>query len=193
MSQDPLSKLSSTGKDFCQTTHHDTYAFIKPEQQDFCDKTVLITGASKGVGRAAALGFAKAGASKIALGARSDMSALEKEMAEAAKTAGRPAPKVLLLQLDVSDEASVESAKKSFETELGGSLDVLINNAGYLETFKRIGDADMKDWSQSYDVNLRATVLVTHAFLPLLLKGERKTVVNTSSVGAHMMLAGASA
>ena len=118
MSQDPKSKLMSNGMDFTKTQHHDTYDRIKPEQFDLSGKAVFITGPSKGVGYAAALSFARAGASYIGLGARSDMSALEKEIQDAAKKAGRKPPKTLALKLDVTNQESVETAAEKSRVRL---------------------------------------------------------------------------
>jgi NAD(P)-dependent dehydrogenase (short-subunit alcohol dehydrogenase family) len=87
--------------------HHDTYPFIHPTLADMSGKSVLITGASKGVGEATALSFAKAGCSKIAIAARSPLDKTVKAVKEAAAAAQRPEPLVLPLEMDVTSEASV--------------------------------------------------------------------------------------
>jgi NAD(P)-dependent dehydrogenase (short-subunit alcohol dehydrogenase family) len=143
------------------------------------------------VGHATALSFAKAGAAGIAIGARSDLGTLETEILSAAKTAGKAPPKVLKLQLDVMDYASVEAAAKGTEKEFG-KLDILINNAGYLSAFEPLVETDISDWWRNYEINLRGVYWVTKAFLPLMLKGGEKTIVNVSSVGAHGIRDGAS-
>jgi len=67
-----------TGADFVPTIHHDTYPAIDPAtKSDLTGKHVFITGASKGIGRATACAYAKAGAAAIGLGARSDLSSLK--------------------------------------------------------------------------------------------------------------------
>jgi len=68
----------------------------------------------------------------------------------------------------------------------------LINNAGYLEEFIPIIDSDPSEWWKTWEVNVRGIYYVTKAFLPLLLKGGDKTVVNLSSIGAHGLRPGAS-
>jgi NAD(P)-dependent dehydrogenase (short-subunit alcohol dehydrogenase family) len=191
MSQDPKSRLHSNGVDFTKTQHHDTYDRINPEQFDLTGKAIFITGPSKGVGHAAALSYARAGASYIGLGARSDMSALEREIQNVAQKAGRQLPKTLALKLDVTSEESVASAAKELENAFG-RLDVLVNNAGYLEGFLSVADSNVDDWWKVWDVNVRGVYLVTRAFLPLLLKGGMKTILNTSSIGAHLIMPGAS-
>ncbi|KAK5169085.1 uncharacterized protein LTR77_006394 [Saxophila tyrrhenica] len=193
MSQDPKSKLSSSGQDFTKTIHHDTYDFIKPEQWDLKGKAVLVTGASKGVGRAAAISFAKAGASYIALGARSSLSETERAVQDEAKQAGRQPPTVLSLTLDVASESSVAQAAKDLEASFG-RLDILCNNAGYLENFAKVAESDPTDWWRVYEINVKGVYLCARAFIPLLLKSKDglKTVLNTSSVGAHVVMPGAS-
>lgn len=79
MSTNSHDKLMSNGLDFV-SSQNDTYPFIDPGQHDMIDRHVLITGASKGVGRATAISFARAGASGIAVASRSDVSSLMKEI-----------------------------------------------------------------------------------------------------------------
>ena len=191
MSQDPKSKLKSNGIDFTPTIHHETYDFIRPDQFDLKGIAVFITGASKGCGRAAALSFAKAGVSYLGLGARSTMSDLEKEIQKVAEAAGKKAPKVLALTLDVSNEESAQSAAKEVERTFG-RLDILCNNAGYLEPFIPIAESKMEEWWKVYEINVKGIWLVTRAFLPLMLKDGKKTILNTSSIGAHGLRPGAS-
>jgi NAD(P)-dependent dehydrogenase (short-subunit alcohol dehydrogenase family) len=183
---------SLLGGNFTKTIHHDTYAAIDPIKANLSGKAVFITGSSKGVGKATAITYAKAGVSKIAIAARSSLSSVKQEVLSAAKDAGREEPAVLSLQLDVSDAKSVEEAANTVQ-EQWGSLDILINNAGYLETWKSIAETDPEEWWKSWDVNVKGTYLVTRAFIPLLLKGELKTIVNLSSIGGHRARPGASA
>src|SRR5271170_339400 len=129
----PISPLpdTSVGMTFIEPVRHDTYAAIDPAtKSNLKGKSIFISGASKGVGRATALSYAKAGASQIAIAARSPLSSLESEIASAAQAAGKPAPKVLSIKLDVQDLESVKSAAQETEKAFG-RLDILINNAGY--------------------------------------------------------------
>jgi len=174
------------------TLRHDTYSEIDPLKADLSGKNVLITGASKGIGRATALSFAKAGASGIVLLARSDLASLESEILETAKAANRSAPKVLRLAVDTTDRAQVEKAAKEVESSLG-SIDILINNAGYLEENRPLVESDPDEWWYVYEVNVKGVYLVTRSFLPLMLKSKDKTVIVTSSIGAVTTRAGFSA
>lgn len=161
---------------------------LYPTQWDLSGKTVLITGASRGVGQATALSYARAGASGIVIAARSSK-ALEELASEIRKIAkaGNPAPKVLSLDCDVTDEKSVERAAESVQ-EMFGSLDVLVNNAGALEPFVPIAESKPDVWWNTWVVNMRGMYLVTRAFLPLILKSNGKTIVNVSSNSAHWLV-----
>jgi len=170
----------------------DTYPFINPATADLTGKSVLITGASKGIGRATAISFATAGCSKLLLAARSDLAEVETAVKDAAKRANRPQPQVHTLKVDVTSEDSVRAAAEAAADLLGGSLDVLINNAGYLEQWKPIADSKPSEWWRTWEVNIKGTYLAAHYFLPMLLKSQTKTIINISSGGAHVMFPGAS-
>lgn len=179
---------------FTKTVRHDTYEFISPKKVDLSGKSVFITGASKGVGRETALSFAAAGCSEIAVGARSDLSSLVGEIKEAAKKAGRTRePKVVNLKLDVTSEDSVKAAAETISKEFGGKLDILINNAGYLEEWLPVGEAKPSEWWTTYEINVKGVFLCCRYLIPLLLESELKAIINTSSVGAIGVMHGASA
>lgn len=180
------------GFSFTKVRHKDTYPFIDPVTKcDHFGHYVFITGASKGVGKSTAIAFAQAGAAGIALGARSDFASVETEMLAAAEKAGKKAPKILKIKLDVMDYESVQNAAKEIEAGFG-KLDVLINNAGYLSKFEKIADSDPVEYWRNYEINIRGVYLVTKCLLPLMLKGGQKTIVNISSLGAHGLWGGGS-
>ncbi|EIM87434.1 NAD-P-binding protein [Stereum hirsutum FP-91666 SS1] len=196
MSRIGLTLPPHTGVSFTKTIHHDTYPFIDPLKSSGFHKShsVFITGASKGIGRQTAISFAQSGASKIAIGARSSLDSVESEILDAASKAGHPAPQVMKIQLDVLDKESVKRAAQQVDKAFGeGGLDILVNNAAWLETFKPMGDADVDDWWYTWEMNVRGVFLMTHAFLPLLLKSKEKTILNLTSIGAHLTAPGASA
>lgn len=114
----PLASVAS----WISRTHTDTYAAIDPtllgsagEGAAMAGRSVVITGASRGFGRAAARSFARAGCSRIAVGARSFRGGdaareAEKDVREAARLAGRHDPEiVLVVGVDVADEADVRA------------------------------------------------------------------------------------
>ncbi|KAJ7845348.1 hypothetical protein B0H14DRAFT_2584687 [Mycena olivaceomarginata] len=161
--------------------HHDTYPAIDASKADLSGKSMLIAGASKGVGRMTAIHYAVAGCPKIAIAARSDLTEVERAVKEAAKANGRPEPQVLSLSMDVTSEDSVRSTAEAVEEAFGPSLDVLITNAGYLETWTPLTESDTKEWWRSWEVNIKGTYLTMRYLLPLVLKSETQTLVTLSS------------
>jgi len=130
---------------FVPTYRKDTYSLINPTNFNLTNHHVLITGASKGIGRATALAYGSAGASAIVLAARSDLDQVEKDVLAAAQKAGKKAPRVLKLKLDVTKREDVESVAKLVKSELE-YLDVIVNNAGFLEKAVPIIDSDPDIW-----------------------------------------------
>lgn len=145
-------------------------------------KAVVITGASRGIGEAAARLFAQAGA-KVVLAARSVAAcqAITDEIAEAGGEARAVA-------CDVADPQSVADAIAACENLFGG-LDILINNAGVIEPIGRIEDLSPEDFGRVIDVNLKGVFNGLHAALPrMAAKGG--VVVNISSGAATSPLEG---
>ena len=166
-----------------QIVHSDTYPAIQNTRNAHAKKAIFITGASKGLGQEMAISFARSGASKIAIGARSSLDATANKIRDAAISIyGRP-PKILSLQLDVADVNSVASAESRIKREFG-QLDILINNAGIV-TRGLIVETDPREWQQAWQVNLIGPYLMLRSFIPLLLEHGDKTIINVSSVGTH--------
>ncbi|EMT73376.1 hypothetical protein NOF04DRAFT_3605 [Fusarium oxysporum II5] len=164
--------------------HNDTYAAISPSNFDFDGVTVLITGASRGLGLAMAISFAKAGASQIAIGARSDLSASSASIVDAATKAGRKRPRILELNMDVSDPVSVDGAAAKIRSEFG-RLDIVVNSAGILAGDGKIADSDPEGWARNFAINSNGLYLILRAFIPLLLSCDGKKTIIVSSIGAH--------
>ena len=180
------------GDDFAKPLHKDTYPAIDSRKVDLTGKSVFITGGSKGIGKATTLSFAKAGASFIAVGARSNLQSLEKAVLDAAASAGRKPPHFLPINLDITSKQSVDEAVAEVEKKFG-KVDILINNAGALEPPAPVAETDPEIWWNTWVVNVRGPYLVTRAFLPLLLKGDSKQIVITASAGAFALTLGFSA
>lgn len=197
MSVTPSQTLWSNGFNFTERIHQDTYPYINPMSADLSGRAVFITGASRGIGRATAVSFARAGASFIGIGARSatELQSLEDDIKREAKKAGRGTPLVFRATLDVTDIASAEAAAKRASEAFSGRLDVLINNAGYMDRLAPLMDSEPDDWWRTWEINIRGPYLMTWAFLPLMLAtpGGLKTVVSLSSLGAHTLSAGGTA
>ncbi len=149
---------------------------------DFNDKTVLITGASRGIGAATARHLFEFEANLV-LVARS-----EDSLADLAAKLSPDSTRVHYLAGDVADRAVVQQAV-DLAAEMGG-IDVLINNAGLIDPIARIGDSDPDAWSQMVDVNLKAPYYFIHAALPQMLAKKAGTVINISSGAAYGALEG---
>ncbi|KAK0659427.1 hypothetical protein QBC41DRAFT_47519 [Cercophora samala] len=175
------------------TPRHDTYPSISPTNADLSGKSVFITGASRGIGMATSIRFAMAGCSKIALAARSPLHEVERKVKAAAVGAGRPEPLVLALDMDVTVERSVMEAAARVGNAFGGSLDVLIANAGYLPEWKPVAKSDPTEWWKTWEINMKGVYLCAKYFIPLLLKSSSMTFITVSSGGAHVLFHGASA
>lgn len=143
----------------------------------------LVTGASRGIGRAIALGLAEAGCD-VAVAARS-VEALE-EVAGACREKG---VRALVLPLDLTELEAIPSAVERCVEELGG-LSVLVNNAG----MGGGGAADATDpevWDRMIDVNVRALMHLTRYALPHIERAEaRRGVINIASISGKMSFAG---
>jgi NAD(P)-dependent dehydrogenase (short-subunit alcohol dehydrogenase family) len=131
-----------------------------------------------------ALGFAQAGAGSLIICSRST-SELE-EVAAKIRDINKDI-KVTVVKCDVSNEEEVKNLAAVIKKE-HGRLDVLINNAGYLDAgWKPITSGPADDWKRVFDVNIFGVYLVTRNLLPLLLESERglKTVIGITSMSSH--------
>lgn len=137
-------------------------------------KVVVITGASRGIGAAAAVEFAKAGAKVVLLAQTGDA------IAALAKTIG---PAALALPCDVGNWAEVESAIATAQDHFGG-LDVLINNAGLIDPISPLNSADPAAWAKSVQVNLLGPFHGIRAALPRMRAQGAGTIITLSSGAA---------
>ncbi|MEM8655135.1 MAG: SDR family oxidoreductase [Pseudomonadota bacterium] len=143
--------------------------------QQMDGKTVLITGASRGIGADTARVFADAGAN-VALVARG---------ADAiTKIADEIGGQAIALPCDVSDYTAVEEAVHMTVQKFGG-LDVLIGNAGVIEPISHLAEADPAEWGQVIDINLKGVFYGMRAVLPVMLKADGGTILTVSSGAAH--------
>jgi NAD(P)-dependent dehydrogenase (short-subunit alcohol dehydrogenase family) len=146
-------------------------------------KRVLITGASRGIGAAAAHIFSEAGA-RLGLAARDGaaISALAAELGGGA----------LALPCDVAAWPEVEAAAQAMERAFGG-VDILINNAGVIEPIARLDAADPLAWGRLIDINLKGAYHGIRAVLPGMAAQGGGTVITVSSGAAHRAMEGWSA
>lgn len=140
---------------------------------DLTSKTALITGASRGIGRATAIRLAAAGA-RVVLCARTDGA-----ITDLARDIGEQALAVTCdVTRPVEVQQAVDQAVKRF-----GSLDILVNNAGVIDPIARLEDSDPADWGQAVDINLKGAYhCMRAAFAPLARSGG--VIINLSSGAA---------
>ncbi len=134
-------------------------------------RRVLVTGASRGIGAAAARAFAAAGC-RLALHHRG-------EPAEAAKVGG-----AVLLRGDFARMGDVRRVVGEAAGALGG-LDVLVNNAGHMVTRARLADLSDTDVDAVFDLNARSVVVACRAALPALAASPGSSIVNVTSISAR--------
>lgn len=135
-------------------------------QEDWSGKTVVITGANRGLGLEFARQLHAAGANVIGTARRP-------EAADDLKALG-----VRVEQLDVTDPESVANLKAAIGD---APVDALLNNAGIFPSRVGVEQADPADYARVYDVNVIGPLRVTQALLPNLRAGERKLIMNMSS------------
>ncbi len=148
-------------------------------------KTAVITGASKGLGKAMALALAGGGA-HIALVAR-DADKLNGVKAEIEDAGG----KASVFIADVSQEQSVKQLHAEVTAQLGG-IQILINNAG-MNIRKNLIDFTLDEWRTVLDTNLTSVFLMCRAFVPHMKGAGYGRIINMSSIMSHVSLPGRSA
>lgn len=142
---------------------------------DLQSKTVLITGASRGIGAEAARVFVAAGANVMLIARSAEaIDALAAEIGDAAAA----------LTCDVSDPGQVAGAVKSCVDRFGG-LDILINNAGVIEPISHLFSSEPTDWGHAIDINLKGVYYGMRAALPEMRKAGGGTIITVSSGAAH--------
>ena len=142
------------------------------------DGTVLITGASAGIGAACAHAFAEAGA-RLLLAARR----LERMEELAAAVRAAHGTECHLLELDVRDAGVVSRVLEDLPAEWA-AIDVLVNNAGLSRGLEKVHEAHLFDWEEMIDTNVKGLLYVTRAVLPGMVQRGRGHVINLGSVAA---------
>jgi len=142
------------------------------------DKVIIITGASQGVGRAAAFGFAKAGAIVVICARRG---AIVEAIAQEIERAGGMA---LGIECDITDE---ESVKRLIEAtvEKFGRIDGLFNNAGVDTEKVALCDVSFDDWKYVHDVKINGSFLTIKYSIPVMIANGGGAIVNNGSTVAH--------
>jgi citronellol/citronellal dehydrogenase len=147
-------------------------------------KVAIVTGASRGLGRAIALGFAREGAG-VVVAARSEtenstLPGTIHETAEEVRALGREA---LAVRCDVTDEQSV-ARMAGAALEKFGRIDILVNNAA-VAFYRPVLQTPLKRWELVIRVNLIGAFLCSKAVLPAMIKQQSGSIINISSLAAN--------
>ena len=138
-------------------------------------KTIMITGATSGFGRAIAVKFAQNGYNLIVTGRRKErLDELEQELIQ-------NKVKVLSLNFDVRNRSEVGSVIQKLPVEWK-NIDILINNAGLAAGLSHIDDGDLDDWDRMVDTNVKGLLYVTRAVAPLMVARNQGHIFNISSI-----------
>lgn len=140
------------------------------------EKTVLITGATSGIGEATAKTFAEEGYTVIITGRRADRLKTLKMELEA-----EYGVEVLPLAFDVRDRRSCEAAIDSLPDGFR-EIDILVNNAGLAAGFEHIDKGDVTDWEAMIDTNIKGTLYVTRKISSMMIERGAGHIVNIGSI-----------
>lgn len=139
-------------------------------------KTIFITGATAGIGRATAYKFAENNWSLILTGRRKErLDELKQALADEYSV------EVLTLQLDVTDHQAVQDVVNSLPDQWK-AIDVLFNNAGLASGLNFIHEGDVADWDQMIDTNVKGLLYVSREISPLMVERGKGHIINVSSL-----------
>src|SRR5437867_2429009 len=148
-------------------------------------KVALITGASKGLGRAMAVALAQAGA-------RLGLDSLDqKELRISADAVKAVGPEAELFNADVTDEQQVRRLERDVTAKFG-KVQILINNAG-INIRKPVTDFTLTEWNQVLNTNLTGVFLMCRSFVPIMKGQGYGRILNLTSIMSHVALPGRSA
>ncbi|MEZ5357663.1 MAG: SDR family oxidoreductase [Candidatus Zixiibacteriota bacterium] len=148
------------------------------------NKIVCVTGASAGIGQAIAHCMAREGARLIICARR--MERLEKLAAELKKEYGTDSHSI---ELDVRHQPDVEKAFASLPDNWK-AIDILVNNAGLSRGLSKVHEADLQDWEEMIDTNVKGLLYITRVILPGMVSRNKGHVVNIGSVSGHQLYPG---
>lgn len=146
-------------------------------------KTIIVTGAGSGIGKALAIELLNRGSTVVGVD-------LRKDTLETLKSS-TASERLHVYDLDISDRSAVLEFEKQVSKNLG-PIDGLINCAGIIQPFKRVNELEYADIERVMNVNFYGTVYMTKAFLPTLLDRPDAHIVNVSSMGGFLPVPGQS-
>ncbi len=148
------------------------------------NKTVFITGASAGIGRACAIAFAEAGANLILTARRYAM--LESLRSE---ILSRHQVQVVIHELDVTSNSQVKQLIEQLQAE-NSNIDILVNNAGLALGVDHLKEGNPEHWDVVIDTNIKGLLYTTRALLPTMIKNGGGHIINLGSVAGREVYPG---
>jgi len=146
-------------------------------------KTILITGATAGIGKATAELYAKNGWNLILTGRREErLAQMKKDLSDQFSV------DIVVLQFDVRDKEAVTAAISSLEGNWR-NIDVLLNNAGLAKGFSDIQEGKVEDWENMIDTNIKGLLYVSKAIMPLMIERKSGHIVNIGSIAGKEVYA----
>ena len=176
------SEQNTTNENSYQPLSHEQIRNFVAEDDSLEGKVILVTGAGDGIGRVAALTYARFGATVLLLGrTTSKLEAVYDEI----ESMGGKQPAILPMDLETASYDEMQKLERLIDKEFG-QLDGLLHNAGILGALTPLEMYDVDTFAQVMKVNCTATFMLTQALLPLLKDANNGSIVFTSSsVGTH--------
>ena len=166
---------------FVFITHFCKASYLYAELYIKMNKTILITGATSGFGKAIASRFAKESYTVCITGRRED------RLAEIKRELEKQYPaKVITLAFDVRDKNQVEAAIGKLKEQVK-SIDILVNNAGLASGLSTIDEGNLDDWDVMIDTNLKGLLYVTRQVTPLMRAQASGHIINIGSTAAKQV------
>lgn len=140
-------------------------------------KTVLVTGATSGIGKSIAEQFAECKCNLILTGRRLDrLKTISEELKK------KHATDVTFASFDIRD---IEECKQFADSYKHKSIDILINNAGLAKGMDSVQSGSFEDWNTMIDTNVKGLLAMTRLFLPTMIKNNQGHVINIGSTAGH--------
>ncbi len=149
------------------------------------NKTIVVTGGGSGIGRELVLLLLEKGARVATI----DIN--EAGLNETKMLAKEKADRLSLHVMNITDKSAIETLPQKI-TDIHGSVDGIINNAGIIQPFVKINDLDFDAIKRVIDINLYGVIYMTKSFLPGLLKRPEAHIINISSMGGFLPVPGQS-
>jgi 3-oxoacyl-[acyl-carrier protein] reductase len=153
------------------------YSGMKQEEKEEENKTAIITGSGRGIGKETAIILAKKSVNVVVCSrTQSEISSVVEEIKKLTNHS-----KVLGIKCDVSISSQVNSLVKSTMEKFGsGTIDILVNNAGVAYN-KKLIDTSEEEWDQTINTNLKGTFIFAKAVLPYMISKKSGVIINVNS------------